>query len=164
MKRYFTFVLAMVFVYICMVPCLNITASADSSGTEESNITAELIFTGKEPFEKIIWAQERSLQLNFGNLENNSGKTGATCYVTPGKTVLKINYCTWDSGRTIAIGFLKTDGLDGGDFYSYSFSSGHITSVNLQTGNLPTGNYIVYVKNFSGLDITSGILDYEVTG
>ena len=161
MKRYFAFVLAMALVYMCLVPCFAITASADSTGTEESYVEVAAVPMEGDTFENVTWSQAGSPQLNFGGLAANSSKLGATCRVTQGTTVLKVKYCSWDSDRTISIGFFS---LDNGKNYGVNYSSGYITSINITTENVPTGNYAVWIKNISNTKIISGILDYEVTG
>ncbi len=161
MKRYFAFVLAMALAYMCFVPCFAITASADSDGAEESYVEVAAVPMEGGAFENVTWSQARSPQLNFGNLAADDSKLGATCQVTQGTTVLKVNDCTWDSARTITIGFFN---LDGGNHYGVNYSSGKITSINITTENVPSGNYAVWVKNISNMKIISGILDYEVTG
>lgn len=161
MKRYFAFVMAMVLVYMCLVPCFAITASADSMEAEESYVEVAALPMERDTFENVTWSQARSPQLNFGGLPANSSMLGARCRVTQGTTVLKVNYCTWDSERTISIGFFS---LDDNNNYGVNYSSGQITSINITTENVPTGNYAVWVKNISNMKIISGILEYEVTG
>ncbi len=164
MKRYFAFALAMALVCICLAPCFAFPASAtsdDSSGMEESYATVAAVPMERACFENIIFSQTRSLQLNFGGLDKNNIKLGATCRVTQGSTVLKVNNCTWDSEKTITIDFFN---VDGDTDYGVNFSSGYVTSTNITTENVPTGNYAIYVRNIGASKIISGILDYEVTG
>ncbi len=160
MKRFFAFALAMALACVYLAPCFTISASA-ASEMEESYSTVAAVPMERNPFENAIWSQTRSPQLNFGGLEKQNVILGATCRVTQGKTVLTVNNCTWDSGKTITIGFFN---VNGGSDYGVNFSSGYITSLNITTENMPTGNYAVCVRNISGSKIISGILDYEVTG
>lgn len=161
MKRYLTMALAIMIVCMCFTPCLALAASADSLDLEEPYVKVAAVPLERGTLGSVSWSYARSPQLNFGDLEANDSRLGATCFVTQGKTVLKVNRCTWDSGRTIFIGFLS---LDGGQDYGVVYSSGHIQYVDISTENMPTGNYAVWVKNKSEVKILSGILDYEVIG
>ena len=145
MKRYFAFALAMALVCICLAPCFAFPASAtsdDSSGMEESYATVAAVPMERACFENIIFSQTRSLQLNFGGLDKNNIKLGATCRVTQGSTVLKVNNCTWDSEKTITIGFFN---VDGDTDYGVNFSSGYVTSTRQDLGHRCTLYFLIAV-------------------
>lgn len=162
MKRLFTFSLAIMVYMMCFANCFAVNGSAASLETEDTVVQVAAVPIEKDPLENVIWSQSRSPQVNFAGLGPNSSKLGANCWVTQGITVLKVNYCTWDAGKEIYIGFFN---LGEGKNYGVAYTNGYIDGpITITTENVPTGNYAVWVQNASDTVIFSGILDYEVIG
>lgn len=83
-------------------------------------------------------------------------------YVTPGKTKLNIESCTWSpQACDIIIGFYPCDASSGP--YGVRFSGGSISNKTVTTGNVPAGMYWVYVYNAGSSKVT-GTINYSVSG
>lgn len=83
-------------------------------------------------------------------------------YVTPGKTKLNIESCTWSpQACDIIVGFYPCDASYSP--YGVRFSGGSIYDKTVTTANVPAGMYWVYVYNAGSRKVT-GTINYSISG
>lgn len=80
--------------------------------------------------------------------------------ITPGKTTLNIHlYSVYPMGP-IAIGFYN---LNTEQEFGIQYTQGYFESKAIDTTEMPSGKYAVYIRNNNYLNVSSGILRFSVT-